>query len=148
MVCKVYKPICKLFLEGEDDEYIFAHLVLTVEWNFMSILENIVTCQAENIYRVEDALGFHFPKTKADQLGKCSDTVWHVYATPASPQTCTHISLTRCLFSSPGILTIIDSSNASGDNRDSDAIENVEGLRMATNTRINGGNKLFPGTNQ
>ncbi len=43
---------------------------------------------------------------------------------------------------------MIDSGNASVDDRDSDAIENVEGLGMDTNIRINGGSKLFPGTNQ
>lgn len=59
-----------------------------------------------------------------------------------------HLSLARYSFSNPGILTRIDSSNASGDARDSEATENVEGLGMATNIRINKGNKLFPGANQ
>lgn len=145
---KVYELMCKLFLEGEDDEYIFAHLFLTLEWNLMSRSENVVDCHAENIFWVEDALGFHFPKTKADQLGKRSDAVWHVYATPASPHTCTHLSLARYLFSYPGILSMVDSSNASSDGKDRDAVKNVEGLGMATSITINGGNKLFPGANQ
>lgn len=42
----------------------------------------------------------------------------------------------------------IESSYASGDVRDSEAVENIEGLGIMTNIRINGGNKLFPDANQ
>ncbi len=134
-------------MEGEDDEYIFAHLFLILEGNLISWSENVVDFYAENILWVKDTLGFHFQKTKAKQLGKHSDAVWHIYATCASPQTCTLLKLARLLFSNPGILTMIDSSNASGDDRDNVAIENVEGLGMMTNIWINVDNKLFLGAN-
>ncbi len=43
---------------------------------------------------------------------------------------------------------MINLSDASGDVRDSEGTEKVEGLGMATNIRINEGNKLFLGKNQ
>ena len=122
MSWKVYELICNIFLEGDDEEYIFAHAFLTLEWNLMSRSENVVDCHAENLLWTEDALGFHFPCTKTDQLGKRSDAIWHVYATPNSPSTCCHLALARYLFANPGILLNHDSSR--------------------------GPNKLFPGSNQ
>ena len=88
----------------------------------MACSENVVDCHAENLVWTEDALGFHFPCTKTDQLGKRSDAIWHVYATPNSPSTCCHLALARYLFANPGILLNNDSSR--------------------------GSNKLFPGSNQ
>ena len=122
MSWKVYELICNIFLEGDDEEYIFAHAFLTLEWNLMSRSENVVDCHAENLLWTEDALGFHFPRTKTDQLGKRSDAIWHVYATPNSPSTCCHLALACYLFANPGILLNNDSSR--------------------------GPNKLFPGSNQ
>ncbi len=90
---KVYELMCKLFLEGKDVEYIFAHLFLTLEWNLMSQSENVVDCHAENIFWVEDALGFHFPKTKADQLGKQSDAIWHKNLPESNEPTPLHTSI-------------------------------------------------------
>ena len=39
---KVYELMSKLFMEGEDDEYIFAHAFLTLKWNLMVRSENVV----------------------------------------------------------------------------------------------------------
>ena len=138
---KVNELMSKLFMEGEDDEYIFAHAFLACEWNLMSQAENVEDCHVDNVVWIKDALGFHFPKTKTDQLGKRSDAIWHVYATPESPQTCTHLALTHYLFANLGILRR-QSASAEAD------AQNVEGLGMATGTTINGHNKLFPGMNQ
>ena len=60
------------FLQGDDEEYIFAHAFHTLEWKLMSHSENVVGCHAENLLWTEDALGFHFPCTKTDQLEKRS----------------------------------------------------------------------------
>ena len=93
MSWKVYELMCNIFLEGDDEEYNFAHAFLTLEWNLMSCSENVVDCHAENLLWTEDALGFHFPCTKTDQLGKRSDAIWHVYAMPNSPSTCCRLAL-------------------------------------------------------
>ncbi len=141
---KVYWLMCEKFLEGDDDKYNFAHSFLACKWNLMSHAENVEDCHADNIIWIEDALGFHFPKTKTDQLGKRSDCIWHVYATPESPTTCAHLALSRYLFGNPGIL-----SCPSSDPYVTDATPpNVPGLGMASGITINGVNKLFPGMNQ
>ena len=85
--------------EGEDNEYIFAHAFLACEWNLMSWAENIEDCHADNVVWIEDALGFHFPMTKTDHLGKRSDAIWHDYVTPKSPQTGAHLARTCYLIS-------------------------------------------------
>ena len=141
MGCKVYELMSKLFMEGEDDEYIFAHAFLACELNLMSHAENVEDCHADNMVWIEDALGVHFPKTKTDQLGKRSDVIWHVYTTPESPQTCAHLALTCYLFANPEILTR-QSASAEVD------AQNVEGSGMAPGITINRHNKLFPGMNQ
>ena len=90
---KVYEVMCRLFLEGDDPEYSFAHCFLTLEWNLMSRSENVVDCHAENIVWNDDSLGFTFPKSKTDQTGKNADSIWHVYATPHNPITCPILAL-------------------------------------------------------
>ena len=49
MSWKVYELMCNIFLEDDDEEYIFAHAFLTLEWNLMSRSENVVDCHAENL---------------------------------------------------------------------------------------------------
>ncbi len=92
---KVYELMCQLLLEGEDPEYSFAHCFLTLEWNLMSCSENVVDCHAKNISWMNDALGFCFPKSKTDQMGKNADSVWHVYASPHNLVTCPILALAR-----------------------------------------------------
>lgn len=87
----VYEFLCKLFLEGEDDEYTFVPLVYNLKWNLISCSENIMDGNAKNIFWVEDSLGLQFRKLKADQLGKRSNEFWHIYATPELPYTCSHL---------------------------------------------------------
>ena len=49
MSWKVYELLCNILLEGDDEEYIFAHAFLTLEWNLMSHSENVVDCYAESL---------------------------------------------------------------------------------------------------
>ena len=137
MTFEAYELMCNLLLKEKDEAYVFAHLYLTLEWNLMSRSENVNDCHAENIIWLDDALGFHFPKSKTDQLGKRGDAVWHVYANPGNPAVCPILALARYLFSFPGILTpterqpLIKQQNSS-----------------AGNISINGYGKLFPGDSQ
>ena len=57
------------FLGGDDEEYIFACLCLTLEWNLMSCYENGFDCHAENLLWTEDALGFIFLAPRLTKLG-------------------------------------------------------------------------------
>ena len=42
MSFSVYENMCKNFYERDDDEYLFAHAFLTMEWNFMARADNCV----------------------------------------------------------------------------------------------------------
>ena len=132
-------------MKGDNDEYIFAKCYLTLEWNLMARSENIEQCHAQNICWKDDALGFHFPKTKGDQLGKRADAIWHVYANPQNPTTCPHLALARYLFSNPGTLT----GEIHPKNEEDDLQEELQddGLAMAPDIAIDG-ERLFPGRNQ
>ncbi|KAL7469831.1 hypothetical protein ACHAXS_013690 [Conticribra weissflogii] len=105
MTFEAYELMCNLLLKEKDEAYVFAHLYLTLEWNLMSRSENVNDCHAENIIWLDDALGFHFPKSKTDQLGKRGDAVWHVYANPGNPAVCPILALACYLFSFPGVFT-------------------------------------------
>ncbi len=152
MEVDVYQLMCELFLAGNDREYIFAHLFLCLEWNLMARSENVADCHADNVFWINDGLGFHFPKTKCDQMGKRGDAIWHVYANPENPAICCHASLSRYLLANPGILTMVKNTNDQPELVCNDTIEEDDaeaecspetfnGLGMSTNIRINGENK-------
>ncbi len=69
--------MCEIFLESNDDKCNFAHVFLACKWNLMSCAVNVEDCQADNMIWIEDALSFHFLKTKTDKIGKKSDYIWH-----------------------------------------------------------------------
>ncbi len=142
---KVYKLMCCLFLEGYDPKYSFAHCFLTLEWNLMSRLENVVDCHAENIIWTDDLLGFTFPKSKTNQTSKNADSIWHEYATPHNPITCPILALGGYLFSNPGILTPSPSHDKYDPNVETSLID--PSLREPHISQ-NGYTKLFPGRNQ
>mmetsp|Transcript_13153 Transcript_13153/g.27835 ORF Transcript_13153/g.27835 Transcript_13153/m.27835 type:complete len:112 (+) Transcript_13153:757-1092(+) len=77
----------------------------------MSRSKHVVDCRAENILWVDDSLGFSFPKSKTDQMGKNADSVWHVNATPHNPLTSHILALALYLFSNPGILTPVPTND-------------------------------------
>ncbi len=137
MMFEAYMHVCNLLVKERDDNYVFAQLYLTLEWNLMSCSENVNNCHAKNIIWLDDALGFHFPKSKTNQLGMWGDAVWHVYAHPGNPAVCPILALACYLFSFPGILTpterqpLIDQQSSS-----------------AGNISINGYGKLIPGDSQ
>ena len=142
---KVYEVMCRLFLEGDDPEYSFAHCFLTLEWNLMLRSENVVDCHAENIVWNDDSLGFTFPKSKTDQTGKNADSIWHVYATPHNPITCPILALARYLFSNPGILTPVPSHDEYNATVETSLIDPS---LADSHISQNGYTKLFPGRNQ
>ena len=95
---------------------------------------------------VDDLLGFSFPKSKTDQMGKNADSVWHVYATPHNPITCPVLALAHYLFLNPGILTPVP-------NNDEDWNPEVEPDIInpnlgSSNISCHGYTKLFPRRNQ
>ena len=88
---KVYEKICEFFMKEEGKEFIFSCCFLTLEWNLMAWLENIVYAHLYHITWEDDCLVFHLAQ------------VWHVYATPNNPTTCPVLALACYIFSNPGI---------------------------------------------
>eukprot|EP00957_Ditylum_brightwellii_P192006 14616942-Ditylum_brightwellii.AAC.1 len=40
MLFEVYNRLCKLLFQGEVDDYLFAHAVLTLDWNLLAWSDN------------------------------------------------------------------------------------------------------------
>ena len=100
---KVYELMSKLFVEGKDNEYIFAHAFLTLKWNLMVRSENVVHAHILHVSWHADCLVFCFIKSKGDQMGWNHDQEWHVYANPHHPKICPVLALACYIFSNPGI---------------------------------------------
>ena len=45
----VYEKMCQILCEGGDDEYLFAHAFLTIEWNLMARSDNVVNSHVNHI---------------------------------------------------------------------------------------------------
>jgi len=69
-------------LKENGEEFLFARCFLVLEWNLMSRSDNIVQAHLFHITWEDDCKAFRFAKSKTDQMGRNSDQVWHVYATP------------------------------------------------------------------
>ena len=49
MSFSVYENMCKILQEGDDDEYLFAHAFLTMEWNLMAGDDNCVNMHVDHV---------------------------------------------------------------------------------------------------
>ncbi len=76
----------------------------------------------------DDCLAFRFAKSKTDQMGRNSDQVWHVYATPNNPYVCPLLALATYIFANPSLTNVENFTEA-------DREGNVSG-------------RLFPGGDQ
>ena len=108
----VYKTICEKMMEEEDKEFIFARLFLILEWNLMARSESVVHAHVNHITWSDDAIIFHFAKTKTDPFGKRSEQKWHVYSTPDCPATCPVLAMAQYIFSFPGTFCGLEEDGA------------------------------------
>ena len=99
-----YELLCKKFFEGEKNEYAFAHLFLTLEWNLIARSDNIVNLSLSNIEWIDDAMLTFLKRTKTDQEGKNGKIGYHLYANPLKPHLDVLLSLGIYLFTNPGIV--------------------------------------------
>ena len=60
MSFSVYENMCKNLYEGDDDEYLFAHSFLTMEWNLMARADNCVNMHVNHVQWQDDCLLFFF----------------------------------------------------------------------------------------
>ena len=102
-----YNLLCCTFLKnnGSNDEFIFAHCFLTLEWNLMCRADNLVTLNLAHIGWEYDSFLCNLAKCKHDQEGKGATTPWHIYANPTNPFVCPILALGLYLFSHPELLT-------------------------------------------
>lgn len=108
---EVFEKLCKIFMKGESDEYLFAHCFLTLEWNLMARADNVVDTQVSHIEWHSDCLVFHFAKQKGSQEGECVHRPWHVYANPLEPDICPVLAFAKYILTMPGVLEANGSNN-------------------------------------
>ena len=101
----VYQKMCELMFARAGSCWIFAHLFLVLEWNLMMRAENCADAHVSHLDWCDDALIFHFAKTKTDQVGENAAQGWHVFANPANPAICPILALVHYLFANPGVMS-------------------------------------------
>ena len=62
MSFSVYENLCKNLYEGDDDEYLFYHSFLKMEWNFMARADNCINMHVNHVQWQDDCLLFFFGK--------------------------------------------------------------------------------------
>ena len=62
MSFSVHENMCKNLYEGDDDEYLFAHTFLTMEWNLMARADNCVNMHVNHVQLQDDCLLLFFGK--------------------------------------------------------------------------------------
>jgi hypothetical protein len=81
----------------------------------MARWESIVHAHFFHITWEDDCMAFHFAKSKMDQMGRNSDQVWHVYATPNNPCVCPVLTLATYIFANPGLTNVENFTKADKD---------------------------------
>ena len=99
-----YKLLCKKFFEGKKDEYLFALVFLTLEWNLIARADNIVNLALSDFEWSDDSLVVYLKKSKTDQEGANGKTPFHIYANPLNPEICPVLALGLYLVNNPGLL--------------------------------------------
>jgi len=69
MSFEVYRKLLELMYESEDDEAIFGHLFLTLEWNLMARSDNVVHSHTNHLEWRDDCLLYYIMRSKGDQEG-------------------------------------------------------------------------------
>ena len=64
------KLLCQKFVEGNRDEYHFAHIFLLLEWNLIARSDNVSNLHVNDFEFEGDSLLVYLKKTKTDQEGR------------------------------------------------------------------------------
>ena len=103
MSFQVYEKLCQLMMASEDDEYIFGHCFLTLEWNLMARSDNVVHSHVNHLEWRDDCLLYYMLRSKGDQDGSLSSQPWHVYANPMRSDVCPILALGKYLLAYPQV---------------------------------------------
>ena len=104
MKFEVYKKMCEIMFRSDNDDYLFAHTFLTLEWNLLARADNCFHMQTQHIEFENDCLKFYFGKSKGNQTGESNENPWHVYSNPNCPIICPMLALSKYLFANPDII--------------------------------------------
>ena len=100
------KRVCKLMMKEDYEEFTFASVFLTLEWNLMARSENAVDSHILHVHWEEYCLVFRFVKSKGDQMGQNHNQEWHVYANLHNPAICPVLALACYIFSNPSVFSV------------------------------------------
>jgi hypothetical protein len=64
MSFEVYKKMCEILFKSDDDEYLFAHTFLTMEWNLLARSDNCFSMNVNHIEFKNDSLLFFLVSQK------------------------------------------------------------------------------------
>ena len=101
----MYKRLCEELYNGKGDDHLFAHALLTMEWNLMARSNNCVNMHVQHIQWRSDSLIYYFGTLKSNQMGDRANYPFHVYSNPNNSKNCPVLALAKYLFSHPDILT-------------------------------------------
>ena len=104
MSYEVYKKMCEILFKSDNDDFLFAHTFLTMEWNLLACSNHCFTMCVKHIEFCNDSLLFFVAKSKGNQLGEATEKPWHVYSNPTNPFLCPVLALGRYVLSNPDIL--------------------------------------------
>ena len=101
---EVYKRVCEILFKSDDEDYLFAHAFLTMEWNLLARSDNCFTMRVQHIEFKNDSLLFFFAKSKGNQLGEATEKPWHVYSNLGNPFLCPVLALAQYVISNPDVI--------------------------------------------
>ena len=79
LIFEVYKRLCEEMYKGKDEDCMFAHAFLTMEWNSIAISDNSVNMHVQHIQWRSDCLIFYFGTSKGNHTGERDNDPWRVY---------------------------------------------------------------------
>ena len=83
---EVYKILCEELYNGKGCGHLFAHALLTMEWNLMAVSNNCVNIHVQHIQWRLDSLIYYFGTSKGNKTRDRSNDTWHMYSNPKNPK--------------------------------------------------------------
>lgn len=104
----VYQLMARKLFESADQDSLFAHTFLVLEWNLMARAHSVADLDIAHIEWRQDCLLFFFGKSKGNQTGEDSERPFHVYSNPEKPEICPVLALATYVTTYPDLLRSSD----------------------------------------
>ena len=79
MSFEVLKRLCEDLYNVKVDDHLFAHALLTMEWDLTARRDNCINMHVHHIQWRFDSLIYYFGTLEGNQPGDRSYDTWHVY---------------------------------------------------------------------